>query len=153
MKKLISSIFIAFFLLLGFSSFAQDKADKLLGTYLIESPFSDDVARVKISKNKNGTYQGRIVWVSKPTNPDGTPRTDEKNPDPKLRTRKPEEIVMVWNLQFDGEEWVKGTIYDPFSGGKFGVKFKLAKNGSDMIARYYKGVPAMGMNATWKRVK
>lgn len=48
---------------------------------------------------------------------------------------------------------VDGTLYDPYSGKKFSVKFKLAKNGSDLQARYYKGIPAAGLNATWKRLK
>ena len=140
-------------LFVGVAAFAQDGADKILGTYRVPSPFSDDVAKVRITPQKDGRYQGRIVWVNNATNEDGTPRTDEKNADPKLRTRKATDIVMCWNLRYEGGEWVEGVLYDPYSGKKFSVKFKLAKNGTDLSARYYKGVPAMGINATWQKVK
>lgn len=126
-------------------------ADKILGTFYMDSPLSDDHAKVKITKASNGTYQGRIVWLDKPTNPDGSPRTDEKNPDPKLRSRTATQITLVWGLKFEDGEWVKGTVYDPFSGKKFGVKMSLAKNGSDLSVRYYKGTPAAGITRTWKR--
>lgn len=153
MKKLLSTILLVAMMSLGTTLFAQGNGDKLLGLYRVESPFSDDVAKVLVTKATNGTYTGRITWVNKPTNPDGTPRTDEKNSDPKLRNRKPEEIIMFWNIKYEGDEWVDGTLYDPYSGKKFSVKFKLAKNGSDVQARYYKGIPAVGINATWKRLK
>lgn len=151
MKKLFTSILAALLLLVGGSLGAQE--DKILGTYEVPSPFSDDVAHVKITKTQKGTYQGRITWVNRDKNPDGTPRTDEKNPDPKLRMRPPTDIVMFWNLQYKEGEWVDGVLYDPYTGKRFSVKFKLAKNGTDLSARYYKGVPVAGINGTWKRIK
>ena len=150
MKTIFKIFTFAMLMFFGISAFAQTEADKIIGTYRVESPFTDDVAKVKITKAKNGTYSGRITWVNNTTNADGSPRTDEKNPDPKLRSRKPEEIIMVWNLQFKDGEWVNGTLYDPYSGKKFSVQFKA--DGNNLKARYYKGVPAMGINAVWKRV-
>lgn len=138
-------------LLMGASAWAQ--ADKIVGTYVVGSPFNTDTAHVRITLQKNGTYQGRITWVNRNTNADGTPRTDEKNPDPKLRQRKPEEIVMCWGLKYQDGEWVDGVLYDPYSGKKFSVKYKLSKNGRDLEARYYKGVPAIGISATWRRIR
>ena len=137
---------------LFFSGSIMAQADQIVGTYIVNSPFTDDVAHVRVSRTNKGTYMGRIVWVNHPTNDDGTPRTDEKNPDPKKRSRKPEEIVMVWGLHYEEGEWIGGTLYDPYSGKNFGVKFKLADNGKDLIARYYKGKPAFGINADWKRL-
>lgn len=149
--KQIKNILLALLLMLSGNAIAQDAASKILGTYKVPSPFTDDIAKVKITQSKNGTYSGRIVWVNKPNKEDGTPVTDEKNPDPKLRTRKATEIVMFWNLRYDKEEWVEGILYDPYSGKKFGVKFSLEKNGKDLKARYYKGKPAFGINATWTK--
>lgn len=127
-------------------------ADHICGTYDVPSPFSDDEAHVCITKTSKGTYQGRIVWVNRDTNPDGTPRTDEKNPDPKLRSRQATDIVMCWNLKYEEGMWVNGVLYDPYSGKRFGIRFKPAKNGKDLDARYYKGKPAFGINAVWKRM-
>ena len=149
MKRLLPLFLIL--LMAALSASAQE--EKIVGTYSVASPFNTDTAHVRITKAKNGTYQGRITWVNRTTNADGSPRTDEKNPDPKLRSRKPEEIIMCWGLQYKEGEWVDGVLYDPYTGKKFSVKYKLSKNGRDLDARYYKGVPAIGISSTWKRIK
>ena len=150
MKRLINRILVALFLLSGTSIMAQ--GDAILGTYKVTSPFNDDIAHVKITKTTKGTYMGRIVYCNPSTNADGSPRLDENNPDPKLRTRKPNEIIMCWNLSWDGKAWVEGKMYDVYSGKTWDLRFKPAKNGKDLDARYYKGVPAMGISGTWKRL-
>lgn len=151
MKRLFQIVICLCMLMLGGNVMAQ--ADKIVGTYDVASPFNSDKAHVKITKTSKGTYQGRIVWTSRTKNDDGTPVCDIQNPDPKLRNRKPEEIIMVWNLSYEDGEWVGGTLYDPYSGKKFSVKFNLDKNNKDLKARYYKGVPAAGINAVWKRLE
>ena len=130
---------------------AQTKADDILGVYSMDSPFNDDVARVEITKTARGTYQGRVIWTNHPTNPDGSVRTDAKNPDKKLRKRRYDEVIMVWDLTFEDGEWVEGKLYDPYSGKTFSVKFKPIKNSRNLKARYYKGIPAIGIDATWTR--
>lgn len=126
-------------------------ADAICGTYLVESPVSDDVVKIKIYRATNGKYQGKYVWLSRPNNPDGTPRTDINNPDPKKRNRTADQIVAVWNLKYDGKEWVEGLIYNPTSGKTYGLKGKTAKNGKDMEMRYYIKRPVIGLTSTWKR--
>lgn len=133
-------------------SMAQ-KADDLLGVYRATSPFNDDTAHIKITRADDGTYKGLVVWTNHPTNPDGTKRNDAKNKDKSLRSRTWDQVYLCWNLKYDDGEWVKGNLYDPYSGNTFGVKVKRAKNGKDMSARYYKGVPAVGITTTWKRIK
>lgn len=128
---------------------AQTRADDIVGTYLVPSPFNDDTAHVKVTRTAKGTYQGRIVWANHTKNPDGTVRTDMKNADKKLRSRKYNEVIMVWNLTYEEGEWVDGKLYDPYSGKTFSVKFKPVKGSRDLSARYYKGVTAIGINGTW----
>lgn len=130
---------------------AQTKADDILGVYSVDSPFNDDVARVEITKTAKGTYKGRVTWTNHPTNPDGSVRTDAKNPDKKLQKRRYDEVIMVWDLTFEDGEWVEGKLYDPYSGKTFRVKFKPIKNSRNLKARYYKGIPAIGIDATWTR--
>ncbi len=144
-------------LLLLLSSFAtkaqsqHNPADDICGTYYIESPVSDDAVKIQIYRAKNGTYQGRFVWLSQPNNPDGTPRTDINNPDPKKRNRTADQIVAVWGLTYKNGEWVDGSIYDPTSGKTYGIKGKRKKGSRDMEMRYYWKRPVMGLNTTWKR--
>ncbi|MBQ0016326.1 MAG: DUF2147 domain-containing protein [Bacteroidales bacterium] len=130
----------------------QTSADQIVGRFCMLSPLSDDTAIVKISRYSDGTYRGRLVWLSQPNNPDGTIRTDSKNKDKKLRNRPYTDVDIFWNLRYKGTEWVEGVLYNPFDGKRFSVKFSLSKNGRDLTARYYKGVPALGIDAVWKRV-
>lgn len=136
-----------------FATAQEVNPDKILGTYLLESIQTDDKGKVLVTKADDGTYQGRLIWISNPTNPDGSIRCDEKNADKKLRSRRYDEIIMFHSLTFKKGEWVNGKLYDPFSGKMVSIKFKLDKNGSDLVARYYKGVPTLGITRTWKRVK
>ncbi len=129
----------------------ENRADAICGTYRVESPVSDDVVKIKIYRATNGKYQGKFVWLSKPNNPDGTPRTDINNPDPKKRNRTADQIVAVWNLAYKDGEWVEGLIYDPTSGKTYGLKGKKAKNGKDMEMRYYIKKPIIGLTTTWVR--
>ena len=152
MKKLLPLLLIC--LAFAGRTMAQSAdADKILGTFYLESPLSDDNAKVTFKKSAKGTYFAKIIWIDKPYNADGTLRTDEKNPDPKLRSRHATDVVLVWGLTYKDGEWVEGSVYDPFSGKSFGVKMKLEKNGKDLSVRYYKGKPALGITRTWTRVE
>lgn len=127
-------------------------ADAICGTYLVISPKNkEDKIRVRIYRTENGTYAGRITWLQPCHNPDGTERTDLLNKDPKLRGRKVIDIILCWNLKYDAEDnmWKGGMIYDPTTGKTFGIQLKIAKNGKDIEARYYKGRPAFGINQRW----
>lgn len=146
--------FLTFVLLLVFGvSLSAQTADNIIGTFEATSPFNDDTAHVKITKQKDGSYQGRVVWVNHNTNADGTPRRDKNNKDPKLRNRLATEVILFWDLKYDNGEWVKGKLYDDTTGKTFSVKMNLAKNKRDLKARYYKGVPAMGVTKTWRRLQ
>ena len=152
--RLIKSIALILSVLLSTNTFAQKvEPDQILGTYILESIVTDDIGHVLITKAKDGTYQGRLVWVNHPTNADGSVRCDDNNPNPKLRKRHYDQVYIFRNLKFKKDEWVNGKLYDPFSGKMFSIKFKLAKNGSDLEARYYKGTPALGITKPWKKLQ
>lgn len=144
-------LLLALLPVLGLSAQNNNPADDICGTYRVESPVSDDIVKIKIYRATNGKYQGKFVWLSKPNNPDGTPRTDVKNPDPKKRNRTADQIVAVWNLTYKNGEWVEGLIYDPTSGNTYGLKGKKGKNGKDMEMRYYVKKPIFGLTTTWTR--
>ena len=75
-------IFCAFFIVPILSAVAQtEAADKILGTYYVSDDTSDEDCKVRITKDKSGTYSGRIFWVKNPTFKDGSPKRDIMNPD------------------------------------------------------------------------
>lgn len=148
---IILSLLLLFSLTAARAQNQHNPADDICGTYYVESPVSDDAVKIQIYRAKNGKYQGRFVWLSQPNNPDGTPRTDINNPDPKKRNRTADQIVAVWGLTYKDGEWVDGSIYDPTSGKTYGIKGKRKKGSRDMEMRYYWKRPVMGLNTTWKR--
>ena len=77
-------LLIAVWLLTACVAFAATPT--LAGTYKFKDSYSGEDAKVKIYDNGKGRYDARIVWLAQPNNPDGSPRLDEKNPDPDART-------------------------------------------------------------------
>lgn len=91
---------------------------------------------------------GRTVWLKKPNWKDGSPRIDEKNPDPALRSRPWCGIEVITGLRPDDEGlWSGGLIYDPKTGERF--DFDLKPDGETMRARGYLGVPLLGKKERW----
>ena len=152
MKQILSILLLIAWLSMSFTGKTQDSGDDICGTYLVESPVSDDVVKIRMYKASNGNYQGKYVWLSRPNNDDGTPRTDIKNPDPSKRNRTAFQLIALWDLQYMDGEWVLGKIYDPTTGKTYGIKGKRKPNSRDMSMRYYWKKPALGLNSTWKRV-
>lgn len=139
MKKIIIS---AILILTAVMAFAQTgDADKILGTYMSENK----TGKVQITK-QNGKYIGTLIWTSI----DGA--KDEKNPDAALRTRALKGTVILKDMTYTDGIWKNGTIYDPESGNTYKATIKMKSNG-DLTLRGYIGVPALGRNSTWTRVR
>lgn len=139
MKK---SILLSVFLLFALIAKAQTKADDLLGVWLSE----DKDGKITVFK-ENGKYYGRISWGK---NPD---RTDNKNPDEKLRSRKIVGSVILKDFTFDGDDaWEDGTIYDPNSGKTYDCKMTL--QGANILnIRGFVGIAMFGRTSVWTRTK
>ena len=139
--------------MLGLPTWGQGKsADKIVGTYLVQMPKSENTAKMQITRANNGTYRARVVWASHMQGPSSENLADENNPDPKLRSRKVKDIDMGSGLKYKNGEWVGGKWYVVSNGKTFDMKVKLDDNGQDLKVRYYKKTPAIGMSQTWKRI-
>jgi uncharacterized protein (DUF2147 family) len=119
---------------------AAPKADALLGEWWTEGK----EGRVKIVKTASGLYE--VVLL------DGkdVDKKDEENPNEKLRERKLRGIVLMWNLRFDGEEYVDGYCYNPRDGETYRVKMKLT-GPTTLKLRGYLAVPLFGQTQDWTR--
>ena len=98
------------------ASFAQD----VVGKWKLE----DGTAIVEIYKSGDA-YNGKIVWLSEPTNPDGTPSLDSNNPDKSLRSRQIMGLNMLSGLKPSGGEYAGGKIYDPSNGKTYNCSMKV----------------------------
>jgi uncharacterized protein (DUF2147 family) len=66
-----------------------------------------------------------VKLCGNPTEADGTPSVDDKNPDVKLRTRKLLGLNMLSGLKKSGGEYTGGSIYDPNNGKTYNCSMKV----------------------------
>ena len=117
MKKIIFSII---FIMMPFAAaFAQD----VIGKWKLD----DGTAIVEVYKEGNA-YNGKIVWLEKPTEADGSAVVDSNNPDKNLRSRKLMGLNMLSGLTKNGSEYTGGKIYDPGNGKTYNCSMKVEGN-------------------------
>ena len=141
MKKIIFSMI--FMLAPLAAAFAQD----VVGKWKLE----DGTAIVEVYKSGDA-YNGKIVWLEKPTEADGSPAADNNNPDKALRSRKLIGLNMLSGLKKNGGEYTGGTIYDPGNGKTYNCSMKV--EGDVLKVRGSldkKGL--LGRTMDWYRVK
>lgn len=112
---------------------------------------ADGTAIVEVYQEGN-VFNGKVVWLQHPTEADGTPALDDKNPDPKLRKRQILGLNMLSGLVKKGGEYSGGTIYDPGNGKTYNCSMKVE---GDLLkvrgSLDKKGL--IGRTMDWHRVK
>lgn len=114
MKKIFTSM------ILMLAPLAAAFAQEVVGKWKLE----DGTAIVEVYQ-QGDVFNGKIVWLQKPTEADGTPAVDDLNPDPKLRTRQVLGLNMLNNLKKSGNEYTGGSIYDPGNGKTYNCSMKV----------------------------
>ena len=125
------------------AAFAQD----VVGKWKLD----DGSAIVEVYK-QGDAFNGKIVWLQDPTEPDGSPAVDTNNPDAKLRSRKLIGLNMLSSLKKSGAEYTGGSIYDPGNGKTYNCSMKV--EGDVLKVRGSldkKGL--LGRTMDWYRVK
>lgn len=123
------------------------KSDDILGVWLNEE------ATGKIQIYKQGDkYFGKLVWLRTPLDSlTGKPRTDNKNPDPKLQSMPLIGLVNLKDFSFNGkEEWSGGMIYDPKNGKTYKCYIRF-ESANKLKIRGFIGVSLLGRNTFWTR--
>ena len=114
MKKIFTSM------ILMLAPLAAAFAQEVVGKWKLE----DGTAIVEVYQ-QGDVFNGKIVWLQKTTEADGTPAVDDLNPDPKLRTRQVLGLNMLNNLKKSGNEYTGGSIYDPGNGKTYNCSMKV----------------------------
>ncbi|MDJ0905319.1 MAG: DUF2147 domain-containing protein [Woeseiaceae bacterium] len=95
------------------------------------------------------SLEGRIAGA-----PPGSPEErefDDRNPDPSLRTRKLDGLVIMSGFEYDGDgRWKNGTVYDPNNGKTYRCTITLI-DANTLKVRGFVGVSLFGRSATWTR--
>ena len=141
MKKIFISMI---FMLIPIAAvFAQD----VVGKWKLE----DGTAIVEVYQ-EGDVFNGKIVWLEKTTEADGSPVVDDKNPDAKLRTRQIMGLNMLSGLKKSGNEYTGGSIYDPGNGKTYNCSMKVEGNVLKVRGSLdKKGL--LGRTMDWFRVK
>ena len=127
-----------------FQALAQTDPDDVLGYWLT----NDGEAKVEIYK-ENKKYSGKVVWLKRMKNEDGTERTDKNNPDKSLQSRPLLGLNLIKNFVFDRGKWEDGEIYDPESGKTYDCVIK--KKGEKLEVRGYIGISMFGRTVVWTK--
>ena len=98
-------------------------AQDVVGKWKLE----DGSAIVEVYR-QGEVYNGKIVWLAQPTEADGSPVVDDKNPDAKLRSRQLIGLNMLSNLKKGNGEYAGGSIYDPGNGKTYNCSMKVEGN-------------------------
>lgn len=146
MKRAIM-ILIAIALLLPLGLFAEKSNDRITGVWFNGGRTS----KIEIYQAKDGSFEGKIIWLKEPNDTAGKPKTDTKNPDPKLAKRPLLNMVILTGLEPDGKTKYKGgKIYDPNTGKTYAAKAELANNNT-LALRGFVGISLAGRTDTWIR--
>jgi uncharacterized protein (DUF2147 family) len=119
--------------------------DAIVGEWWTEREERRPSAKVRLSRAKDGTYTGVLVWSPKPTK-------DIHNEDPKRRDRSVVGIVLMWNLRYDDGEYGNGYVYNPEDGGTYRMKARM-ESADRLLVRGYLGIALFGQTQTWTRVR
>ena len=132
----------------GITTFAQNKGDRILGNWLSE----DKDGKIQVYK-EGDKYFGKLIWSQHMFEKDGvTSRKDEKNSNPDLRNRNLKDLVILTDMEFDGDDsYSGGKIYDPKSGKTYSCNMRL--KGDKIDIRGFVGVSLFGRTSVWTRTE
>jgi len=151
MNKLIMHVLMSLILLSPIVVYAG--ADDILGVW------DNQEKTAKIELFKCGEkYCGKIVWLKEPNYPEGseegvpgTPKLDNKNPDPDLRKTPRLGLAIIRDFVHAGEnKWADGKVYDPKNGKTYSGKMTLVSP-NQLNMRGFIGISLLGRTAIWTR--
>jgi uncharacterized protein (DUF2147 family) len=130
--------------------FGQGTGDKVLGKW-----YTPDKETILEVYKESGKYFGKIVWLKEPNEEDGTPKVDDKNPEPKLQSRHILGLVNLNDFIYDAKEkeWSDGKIYDPKNGKTYDCYMWMDNDDELTIKGYIMGMRWLGRKETWTRAK
>lgn len=133
---------------LAITSVCISLAQSVIGKWKLD----DGTAIVEVYQ-QGDNFNGRIVWLEEPNDPDGTPAKDNNNPDAKLRSRQLMGLNMLSGLKHKGgNEYGNGSIYDPGNGKTYNCSMKVEGNTLKVRGSLDKrGI--LGRTMDWFRVK
>jgi len=128
-------------------SVSNNDPDAIVGVWKT----GDGNAMVRIYKNGE-KYQGKIVWLKEPLDPEtGKPKLDKNHSDEASRKRQILGLINIWGFtQTEKNVWEEGNIYDPKNGNTYSCTIKMT-NSNTLEVRGYIGVSLIGRTDVWTK--
>ncbi len=122
---------------------------KVIGTWYN----TEKDGKIEIYECDGGKLCGKIVWLADPNKEDGSPKTDENNPDETKHNDPVMGMDLMYGFEYDGnDKWDEGSIYDPKSGKTYSCKMTL-KSPSELDVRGYVGISMFGRTENWTKAE
>lgn len=127
---------------------AQAQKDKIEGLWYN----AEQTAKIQIYKAVDHKFWGKIVWLKEPIR-DGRVRTDDKNPNEKLRSTPLMGLPVLRGFKVEDEDtYSGGQIYDPKNGKTYSCTITY-RSAEELGIRGYIGISLIGRTTTWKRAE
>ncbi|MGL5722754.1 MAG: DUF2147 domain-containing protein [Brevinema sp.] len=140
--------FFILFILLSANLHAVEASD-IMGFWFISRSPSPRVGVAEIAQKDEKFYANAFAYRDKRT----TNPLDEKNPNPDLRHRPLSEVVLIHGLEFDGENWINGRIYNPENGKFYHLKGSLSEDKQSITWRAsIDKLGVLGRNVVWQKL-
>ena len=139
--------------LFAVSSNAQNlnsNGDNIIGEYL--SIKDGSRSKIRIFKERNGTYTAQVFWIENALDRNGNKRKDSKNPNANLRNVDLDKVVLIKGLKDDAEdeEWSDTDIFDPTSGKIYSVDIEFKDS---RTLEVYGNIWGIGKTVYWTKIK
>ena len=143
-KKILLAMIVLVFA--GLRAYAQvSPGDQIKGIWLTENKDG----KVEIFRTGN-TWSGKLIWGNSVLDDKGNPKHDIYNPDPKLRLRFLQGMVIITGLVYEDGKWQNGKIYNSLSGKTYNITVTV--KGDNLELRGYIGIPLFGKTPVWQRI-
>lgn len=95
---------------------------------------------------------GKVAWLKQPNGADGKPQLDDKNPDPRLRSRPVCGLTVVTDFtRQSADTWGGGTVYVSDYGTSFSGTAQVLGPMQVKVTGYV-GIPFFGSSEVWSKV-
>ncbi len=121
------------------------QADKIVGIWVP----AKGTSQVRIYKETNGKYYGRVEWKKEDKD-----ELDVNNPDERLRKNKILGMTILKDFTYNSskKQWENGTVYDPDNGKTYDCYMWFEDDDNKMILKgYVLGMKFIGRSEEWTR--